>query len=289
MRTADLYGMLANFEWVFAADSEQRAAARRHIAMAVEHARRGTGRRAPLILANCLAEMARSADLPAQQVRAVGEAAGVLLRSGAWRGGVAGSTVVAMLLLRAAELAKHEGGHRIEERLRTAGLRCGGDAQTHTQDLSNLSLVRRRLGDLLPAVRAAAQSLRLAQGLDTATEGEALLRLAFCAREDGRPRDAFALLAATRLGAGNQQTAGFVEDLQRDFGHVLARLDDLSTADIERDYRADRGARLLREAFGIDVAEIDALNERLGDAGEDELRGFLLDIQQYCTRDEPTG
>ena len=77
--------------------------------------------------------------------------------------------------------------------------------------------------------------------------------------------------------------------MQRDFGHVLARLDDLSTADIERDYRADRGARLLREAFGIDVAEIDALNERLGDAGEDELRGFLLDIQQYCTRDEPTG
>ena len=55
---------------------------------------------------------------------------------------------------------------------------------------------------------------------------------------------------------------------------------------IERDYRADRGARLLREAFGVDVDEIDVLNERLGDATEDELRGFLLDVQLgTCTRD----
>jgi hypothetical protein len=280
--------MLANAEWVFAADAEQRAAARLHIATAVEHARRGTGRRASGTLARCLTEMARSADETAHGVRAVDDAAGILLDAGAWRGGRAGSAAVSLLLLRAAELASHEGDRPDEERFRTAGLRCRGEAQTSANDLSNLSAVRRRLGDRHGAVRAATQSLRLAQGLNTSVEGEALLRLAYCALDDGRPADVFAFLAAARIGAGNEQIAGFVEGLRRDFAHVLARLDDPSVADIERDYRADRGASLLREAFDVDVAEIDALNERLGDAGEDDLRGFLLDIKQYCARDEPT-
>jgi hypothetical protein len=120
-------------------------------------------------------------------------------------------------------------------------------------------------------------------------EGETLLRLAYCALDDGRPTDVFALLAAARIDAGNKQNTLFGEELHRDFGGALARLADPSSVEIERDYRADRGATLLREAFDVDVAEIDALNERLGDAGEDELRGFLLDIKQYCARDEPTG
>ena len=79
IRTADLYRLLANAEWVFGADGQQRAAARRNIATAVEHARRGTGLRASWMLAICLTEMARSADEVAQRARAVAEAAGILL------------------------------------------------------------------------------------------------------------------------------------------------------------------------------------------------------------------
>lgn len=116
------------------------------------------------------------------------------------------------------------------------------------------------------------------------SEGDALLRLASCARDYGRPADLFALLAASRLDASNPRTEGRVQELRHDFGDVLARLDDPSVADIERGYRADRGASLLRDTFGIDVGEIDALNERLGDATEEDLRGFLLEIQQYCAR-----
>ena len=65
---------------------------------------------------------------------------------------------------------------------------------------------------------------------------------------------------------------------------MFAQLHDGSSAEIERDYRADRGASLLRDTFDVDIAEIDALNERLGDATDDELRGFLVDVQQYCAR-----
>jgi hypothetical protein len=76
------------------------------------------------------------------------------------------------------------------------------------------------------------------------------------------------------------------QELRESFRDEIAQIDDATRQQIEHDYRADRGATLLREAFGIDVDEIDALNERLGDATEDELRGFLLDVQRYCTRDD---
>jgi len=75
------------------------------------------------------------------------------------------------------------------------------------------------------------------------------------------------------------------QELRESFRDEIAQIDDATRQQIEHDYRADRGAHLLHEAFGIDVAEIDALNERLGDATEDELRGLLLDVQRYCTRD----
>jgi hypothetical protein len=121
-------------------------------------------------------------------------------------------------------------------------------------------------------------------------EGVAFLRLAYCAHDRGRGKsaDLLALLAAARIGEGNRQTAAFAESLRQDFGDVLARFGDPFTAELERSYRADRGASLLREAFDVDVREIDALNERLGGATEDELRGFLFEIRQYCTRFEPT-
>ena len=288
VRTADLYSLLANVEWVFAADDEQRAAARRHNVAAVEHARCGSGREASVMLAKCLAESTLSADDPAQRVRALGEAAGILLDTGSYRGEVANLVVVCLLLFRAADLARSDGARRTEERFRTAGVQCRTEAFLGADDLSELSALRRRLGDRDGAVYAAAQSLRLVQELNAPLEGAALLRLGYCARDGGKSADVFALLAAARIGEGNQRTVGFVEDLHRDFGDVLARLDDASVAGIEHDYRADRGESLLREVFGVDVAEIDALNERLGDAGEDELRGFLLDVQQYCTRDEST-
>jgi hypothetical protein len=285
VRTADLYRMLANVEWAAAIDDEQRAAARRHISTAVEHARRGTGRRASTTLAYCLAETARSTDNPAQRVRLVGEAAGILLDTGGWRGGAGSSPLVIELLGHATELASDAGDRRTEERFLTFSLRCPSEAFVYVRNLADMSRFRRRLGDLHGAVRAAAQSLRLAQELSTSAEGQAHLGLAFCARVDGRPADAFALLAAARIGADdNKQIALIVEDLRQGFGDVLARLDDPSTAEIEHDYQADRGASLLRETFGVDVTEIDALNERLGDATEDELRGFLLDVQQYCAR-----
>jgi hypothetical protein len=288
VRTADLYRLLADAEWLYAVEDEHRGAAGRHIDLAVAHARRGTGRRALLILAVCLIESVRSADDLTRQAQAIGEGAGILRDLGAGPGRAADPTFVYLLLRRAADLAGNAGDRRTEERFRTGATRCGNEAYAHSQNLSDLSLVRRRLGDHDGAVRAAAQSLRRAQELDTAAEGRALLRLAYCARDNGTPAGLLARLAAARIGAGNVQTAVFVEDLRRDFGDVLTRLDEPSIADIERDYRADRGATLLRETFGVDVTEIDALNERLGDATEDELRGFLLDVQQYCARLEPT-
>ena len=92
----------------------------------------------------CLTEMARSADGPAQQVQRSARRPASCSTRGAWRGGVDGSTAVAMLLRRAAELAKHEGGLRSEERFRKAGLQCGDDSFRRSRRFTELSRVRRR-------------------------------------------------------------------------------------------------------------------------------------------------
>ncbi len=75
--------------------------------------------------------------------------------------------------------------------------------------------------------------------------------------------------------------------LRRDFADALARTDDATRQQIERDYRTDRGATLLREAFGVDIDHIDTRNEHLGDVTENELHGFLVEVQEYCARPAP--
>ena len=112
-----------------------------------------------------------------------------------------------------------------------------------------------------------------------------MMRLAHGARSLKAPLVSTLVLLADERIKRSTRIADFVADLHRDFADVFSDIDDATRQQIEHDYRADRGGSLLGEAFDVD--EIDALNERLGDATEDELRGFLLDVQQYCTRDQP--
>ena len=140
-------------------------------------------------------------------------------------------------------------------------------------------------------MRTAAQSLRLAQETSTVAEGEALVRLAYFARDSGGLAELFAQLAATRIGSTNQRNAGFVKELELDYSatRALGSTTQSSLKPRAATHQADRGASLLREAFGIDVAEIDALNERLGATRpRTTMRDFLRQVQQYCARDEPT-
>jgi hypothetical protein len=186
-------------------------------------------------------------------------------------------------LINAARLANAENQLTICERYYAWAMRCRIDVNHRVDALSNLSSIRRALGDLPGAVRAACQQLRLDQDYSVEHEGVALLRLAWCARElKSSYESILASLADERIGRSARDSEW--RSQLRLFSDGIEVIDEPTSRRIEHDYRADRGARLLREAFGVDVAEIDALNERLGDATEEELRGFLLDVQQYCTR-----
>jgi hypothetical protein len=188
----------------------------------------------------------------------------------------------------AARLAWREARPAAAERFFTAVVRCPGKLFERIAALGSLSGTRQDQGDIAGAVLAAGQAMRLGQEYSFTYEGEALWRLADCARLlDASTVDALVVLAEARVGRNSEMSAA-VDRLLRQFGDVLGQIDGSTRERIEHDYRADRGARLLRGTFDVEVAEIDTLNERLGDATEDELRGFLLDVQQYCTRDEPT-
>jgi hypothetical protein len=282
-RTANLYRLLANAEfWSGPTDSERLVIARAHAATALAHARRSTSRGAVLAQVSCLqvvAQLAGRADR-VSRLDALGEAATLIL--GTARGGslVSVSPVIHDCLWEAVLSADADGRPRDEERFAVAATRCRSEVASYAVVLSHLSSVHRDLGRIPEAILAAGQALRLAQGYSAGREGAALLRLAWCARDLGHPHAAsFGVLAHARM----EQSAS-EPTLPNGSGIALDDVDQDARLRVETVYRADRGASLLRETFGVDVAEIDALNERLGGATEDELRGYLLDIQRYCAR-----
>jgi tetratricopeptide (TPR) repeat protein len=292
LRTANVYRQLANAESLGArGDPDRLARARIHAATALTHARRDTSPAGLGEQLGCLlevAEVARVTGDGATAKDATGQAAGLLLDillAPARRNALGHASFhVGDCLRRAAHLADDNDQVVVAERLWAKAARCRMKVGWYIIALSELSRVGRRLGDLPSAVQAACQALRLAQGYDAADEGAVLERLAYCAQDLGvGPADTLAVLADTRIHR-SAVYVGFAAELQRDFADALARADDATREQIERDYRADRGATLLRGAFGVDVDEIDARNERLGDATEDELRGFLVEVQQYCAR-----
>ena len=288
VRTGRAYRLLANAEAVgWRGDLERRASARVHIATALEYTRRGKSRSALLEQVSCLeviAQLASTTEDRLEKMDAIRQSATLLLDP-VFRHALGGvGKNVGSCLVDAAWLARIESQQAARERFYVASLRCRSNVSDHSTSLSNLSFVRWQNDDVSGAVRVACQALRLDQSYSAEHEGVSLLRLANCARSLSAPRgDEFAVLAYGRIERSVLyfDAAG---ELHRKFDDILALVDDATRQQIEHDYLADRGARLLREAFGVDVAEIDALNERLGDAGEDELRGFLLDVQRYCTR-----
>ena len=161
-------------------------------------------------------------------------------------------------------------------------MRCRASLAEYVRRLGFLGEARFRCDDRAGAARAGCQALRLAQAYSVEEEGIALQQLASVARALGSPSArVLAVLAEQRLTPDSANAVA----LHREFGPLIVQTDDATRQWIERDYRADRGARLLREAFGVDVAEIDILNERLGrDVTEGELRGFLHEVREYCTR-----
>ncbi len=100
------------------------------------------------------------------------------------------------------------------------------------------------------------------------------------------PADTLAVLADTWIHWSTMYVE-LATGLRRDFADALTQTDDATRQQIERDYRTDRGATLLREAFGVDIDDIDTRNEHLGDVTENELHGFLVEVQEYCARPAP--
>jgi hypothetical protein len=138
------------------------------------------------------------------------------------------------------------------------------------------------LGDIDNAVFTAAQALRLAQEIRSPSEGSALLRLAMYAKSDGSSFTAsFVALTASRIDPASEIGQFFREFFP---SSILKDTDDATRHGIEEGYCADRGVTLLRDAFGIDAGQVDAMNERLGTATESDLRKFLADVQWYCTQ-----
>lgn len=183
------------------------------------------------------------------------------------------SNSVAIVLSGAAHLAGAAGDEPTALRFRQQTLRAPNNIVGNTVELVKLA------GSLLgvDAAPAAAMALRLAQEHSPKWELAALARLTLCADALHSPTVLpFAILAAHRG-----------EFRGVDGSALLARfgtpdLDWSTRQAVEDRYRSDRGASLLQEAFGLSVDDLDAANERLGQGTDEELRGYLLEVQRYC-------
>jgi hypothetical protein len=91
----------------------------------------------------------------------------------------------------------------------------------------------------------------------------------------------FAVLSRNRL-ATTRTDQDLASELWNQHHDEFDLLDEDGRRDIEEHYARDRGATLVRETFGIDTAEVDRANERLGRASVAELRGHLTSVAAYA-------
>ena len=289
VRTAAIHRRIANaYRVKLPLDDGTLVSARRHAELGLGWARRMGSMAALLEQAGCLDGLAMwGVGVPEEQSRAAAQLleAVTILAGPAFRDGLVDvGALVGDLLDTASALAKVR-RHSVDQvRFKSAMRRCPMSRVTHCATLGKLSDMHRQIGDIKGAALVAAQGLRVAQEIRSGSEATALLRLGICAKLYGSPLTAsFLVLGAAHLGPGVDPTSAFGGLRQKFFPSMLEETDDATRRRIEQEYRADRGASLLREAFGIDVDRVDALNERLGTGTEWELRSFLLDVQRYCT------
>ena len=164
------------------------------------------------------------------------------------------------------------------------------DAAGQIPALVTLSLAR--LDRPADAAFAACQALRLAQERGRHSEAWALYALSKCAACLGVGSTAmFAQLSCARLSSSiqDQEFASELLDRHRD---EFAALDDEARDAVEEAYARDRGVGLVRAAFGIDMAEVDRANARLGQATVADLRRHLDMVAEYAaqviTEETPT-
>ena len=117
--------VLADAKWVFAVGTEHRAAARHHFSTAAQQRVPAHWLLSEKVLAQCLAEGARSADDFAERVRAVDEATAIVLATAGSRGEIA-SSETGLAPLSRPPVWRHNGDRRTESRFLTACLRCDG-------------------------------------------------------------------------------------------------------------------------------------------------------------------
>ena len=193
-------------------------------------------------------------------------------------------SVVAALLNGAEKLAEECGDAVRYEEFVSAQLEYWPETTHRVASLSHLSMVRLIRHKYLEAAFPACQALRLAHERGSHSEGFALYVLAWCAAHlELSSATTFSLLSCNRMSSAGSDR-GRVSELMALHGEELARLDEDARRSIEEDYARDRGASLVREAFGIDMAEVDRANERLGRTGPAALRGHLYMVADFAAQ-----
>ncbi len=286
IRTAVFHRRLANaYRLKSSVDEDALSRARWHLEAGLSCARRTDSVTARMEQGGCLDGLAALSVNAEQQSRAAAQLAEAvtILHGPEFRDHLVSAGVLVGDYLETASELTHSRGHLTDEaRFRSAMLRCPRSPSVHCIRLTSLSDTFWALGDIDNAVFTAAQALRLAQEIRSPSEGSALLRLAMYAKSDGSSFTAsFVALTASRIDPASEIGQFFREFFP---SSILKDTDDATRHGIEEGYCADRGVTLLRDAFGIDAGQVDAMNERLGTATESDLRKFLADVQWYCTQ-----
>lgn len=164
-------------------------------------------------------------------------------------------------------------------------LACTAGEDRRSVALSNLGVALRRRGRIEDAVESFCRALRVAQGLHgVRQEAIVLAGLAQCADDGGTAAGPRLLAVAQQLweDAVTYAVQPATSTPDEDLTTRMLSLDADERRELADAYRADRGATLLRETFGVDVDAVDMEIARQRPPTRDDLVDHARAVAQWC-------